>query len=380
MDFTFTEEQELLRQSVRDWVNGELKPLAAQIDREKKVPDQILDQIRELGFLGIPFPEEYGGGGMGEMGLCIFMEEITRGCFSTAVICGGHTSIGAMAIYLAGSEEQKQRYLPDMCAGRKLGAYALSEADSGSDAGAMRTTANHDGDDWVLNGSKIWITNGDIADVIVTFAATDPEKGARGGISAFIVDTDAAGFRVGKPEEKMGQCGSSTVEIHFDNCVIPGGNLLGAEGEGFKIAMRTLDRGRNTLGANCLGAAKEALDLSTTYAKERVAFGKPIASRQAIQWMLADSAADIYAMESMLYRTAWRCDRGLSITRESAILKLFCSEALDRIVDRAVQIHGGYGYSKEYAVERMYRDSRVTRIYEGTNEIQRLVIALDLLR
>ena len=380
MDFTFTEDQNDLRDNVREWVNGELKPLAAQIDREKKIPDAVLSQIKELGFLGIPFPEEYGGLGMGEMGLCIFMEEITRGCFSTAVVCGGHTSIGSTAIYLAGSDAQKQEYLPVLCEGKKLAAYALTEANSGSDAGAMTCMARRDGEDWVLDGTKIWITNGDIADVIVNFAATDRDKGTRGGISAFIIDTDRDGFSVGKPEDKMGQCGSTTVEIQFDNCRIPGDKLLGTEGEGFKVAMQTLDRGRLTLGANCLGAAKEALDISVRYAGEREAFGKPIGAQQAIQWMIADSAADIYAMESMLYRTAWMCDQGMPISRESAIVKLFCSEALDRIVDRAVQIHGGYGYSKEYAVERMYRDSRVNRIYEGTNEIQRLVVARDVIK
>ena len=380
MDFTFTEEQQMLRQAVRDFVDAELKPIAAKIDHDKKIPDQVLQQIRELGFLGIPFPEEFGGGGFGEVGLCIFMEEITRGCFSTAVVCGGHTSIGATAIYLAGTDEQKRTWLPDLAEGRKLTAYALTEANSGSDAGAMQTTATRDGDEWVLDGSKIWITNGDIADVIVMFAANDRAKGTRGGITAFIVETDRPGFAVGKPEDKMGQCGSTTVEISFKGVRIPDRNRLGAVGDGFKVAMATLDRGRLTLGANCLGAAKEALDVSIRYAQERVAFGKPIAEQQAIQHMLADSAAEIYAMESLLYRTAWMCDQGMPMSRESAIVKLFCSEALDRIVDRAVQIHGGYGYSKEYAVERMYRDSRVNRIYEGTSEIQRLVIARSLLK
>ncbi len=380
MDFTFSEEQELLRSTIREFVDAEVKPLAAQIDKEKKIPKALLDQIRDLGFLGVPFPEEYGGGGFGEMGLCIFMEEITRGCFSTAVVCGGHTSIGAQAIYLAGNEEQKQLYLPDLCEGRKWAAYALTEADSGSDAGAMAMTATQDGDDWILEGNKIWITNGDFADVIVVFAANDRSKGTRGGISAFIVDTDSEGFSVGKPEDKMGQCGSTTVEISCNSVRVPNKNLLGEVGAGFKVAMATLDCGRLTLGANCLGAAKEALDISIRYSQERIAFGKPIAEQQAIQWMLADSAAEIYAMESMLYRTAWMCDQGMPISRESAIVKLVCSEYLDRIVDRAVQVHGGYGYSKEYAVERMYRDSRVNRIYEGTNEIQRLVVARSLIK
>lgn len=380
MDFTFTEEQLMLRDTVRDWVNAELKPLAAEIDHNKKIPESILNQIKELGFLAVPFPEEYGGGGFGETGLCLFMEEITRGCFSTAVVCGGHTSIGATSIYLYGTEEQKQTYLKDLCDAKKLAAYALTEADSGSDAAAMTTTAVQDGDDWILDGNKIWITNGDIADVIVTFAMTDKEKGTRGGITAFIIDADREGFSVGKPEDKMGQCGSTTVEISFDKYRCPGANVLGKVGEGFKVAMATLDRGRLTLGANCLGASKEALDVSIRYANERHAFGGPIANQQAIQHMLADMASDIYAMESLLYRTAWMCDQGQRISRESAIVKLFCSEALDRCVDKAVQIHGGYGYSKEYAVERMYRDARVNRIYEGTSEIQRLVIARDLIK
>jgi len=370
----------MLREMVRSWVNEQLKPRAAEIDQTKKIPAELLAQIKELGFLGVPFPEEYGGGGFGETGLCVFMEEVTRGCFSTAVVCGGHTSIGATAIYLCGNEEQKQRYLPDLCEGLKLAAYALTEADSGSDAGAMTTTAELDGDAWVLNGSKIWITNGDIADVIVTFAVNDRDKATRGGITAFIIDTDQPGFSVGKPEDKMGQRGSTTVEITFDNYRCPVANVLGDVGAGFVVAMKTLDRGRLTLGANCLGASKEALDVSIRYAGERVAFGKPIGQQQAIQTMLADMATDVFAMESLLYRTAWMCDRGERISRESAMVKLFCSEALDRCVDRAVQIHGGYGYSREYAVERMYRDARVNRIYEGTSEIQRLVIARDLIK
>lgn len=379
MDFTFRDEHEMLRQTVKEFVDAELRPIAARIDREHRIPREILFKLRDMGCLGIPFPEEYCGAGLGETGLCVFMEEITRGCFSTAVVCGGHTSIGATAIYLAGSDEQKRRYLPDLCEGKKWAAYALTEPQSGSDAGNMQVTAVRDGDAWLLNGSKIWITNGDFADVIVTFCATDRSQGTR-GITAFIVDTATPGFSVGKPEEKMGQCGSTTVEIHFANVRVPERNLLGKVGEGFKVAMMTLDRGRLTLGANCLGAAKEALDVSIRYANERIAFGKPIAEQPAIQQMLADCATEIFAMESLLYRTAWMCDQGLPISRESAIVKLFCSEALDRVVDRAVQIHGGYGYSKEYAVERMYRDSRVNRLYEGTSEIQRLVIARSLIK
>ncbi len=380
MDFRFTEEQQMLRETIRDWTDAELRPLAAQIDAEHKIPDTIVNGIRDMGMFGIHMPEAYGGAGMGELGLCVFMEEVTKGCVSTAVFAGGHMSIGAYPILLYGTEEQKQRFLPPMIEGSKLSCFALTEADAGSDAGAMRTTATRDGDDWVLDGTKIWITNGDVADLAITFAANDRDKGVRGGVTAFVVEADSEGFNVGKPEEKMGQCGSSTVELHYDKVRVPDANRLGEVGEGFKVAMATLDRGRLTLGANCIGAAKEALRLSVDYAKQRVAFGKPIAGQQAIQHMIADMTTDIYAMESMVYRAAWMCDEGVPFSQQSAMVKLFCSEALDRVVDKAVQIHGGMGYSRECAVERLYRDSRVIRIYEGTSEIQRLVIAREALR
>jgi alkylation response protein AidB-like acyl-CoA dehydrogenase len=379
MDFRFSEEQELLRQTVREWTNDRLKPLAAQIDREHRIPDEILTGLRELGMFGVHVPEALGGAGMGEIGLCIFMEEVTRGCFSTAVYCGAHMSIGMNAILLAGSEALQRRLLPRMVNGELIGAYALTEASSGSDAVNMQTTARRDGDDWILDGAKIWITNGDVADVVVVFACTDKSKGAK-GTTAFVVEKTMAGFRAGKREEKMGQCGSSTVELHFDGVRVPDANRIGEIGGGFKVAMATLDRGRLTLGANCLGAAKEALAVSARYALERQAFGKPIAEQQAIQHMLADMRTDVFTMESIVYRAAWMCDQSLPFGQESAMVKLFCSEALDRVVDNAVQIHGGMGYSREYAVERMYRDARVNRIYEGTSEIQRLVIARAVLR
>lgn len=382
MDFSFTEEQNMLRETVRDWTRAELMPLAARIDAEHEIPQSVFDQLAELGCYGVHIPEEYGGAGMGELGICIFMEEITRGCYSTAVFCGAHMSIGMNAIWLGGSEDLKQRYLPAMCSGEKIAAYALTEASSGSDAANMATTATRDEDsgDWILDGSKIWITNGSIADAIVVFAATDKAKGARGGITAFVLDATTEGFQAGKPEEKMGQLGSATVELSFDACRIPDANRLGEVGKGFRIAMETLDRGRLTLGANCLGCAKQCLEVSARYALERRAFGKPIAEQQAIQHMLADMRTEIFAMESMIYRAAWLCDREQPFSTESAMVKLFASEALDRIVDRGVQIHGGMGYSREYAVERMYRDSRVNRVYEGTSEIQRLVIARSILK
>jgi alkylation response protein AidB-like acyl-CoA dehydrogenase len=343
------------------------------------VPRELLDELAGLGLMGVAIPAEHGGAGLGETGLCIAMEEITRGDFSVAVSYGAHASIGAMSVVVGGSEEQKRRWLPDMASGKVLGAYALSEAGAGSDPAAMRTRAVRDGAQWVLDGEKVWITNGDVADVLTVYAVTDPARGAK-GVTAFLVRRDSPGLSVGKREEKMGQRGSSTVTLGFEGVRVGDQDRLGEPGAGFKIAMTTLDRGRLALGANCLGCAREAHALSVGYAKEREAFGKPIGEHQAIQWMLADSATEIYAMESLVYRTAWLCDEGQAFGRESAMVKLFASEALDRIVDRAVQIHGGMGYSAEYKIEQLYRDARVTRIYEGTSEIQRIVIARDVLR
>jgi len=344
------------------------------------VPRELIDAMAKLGFLGIAFPEEYGGVGAGEIGYCILLEEMARGCASTSTVVGAHQSIGAMAIYLDGNEEQKQKYLVPLAKGEKIGAFALTEPNAGSDAAGIETTAVEDGNDYVLNGQKIYITNGSIADIISVFAATDKKKGVRGGISAFIVETATPGFTVGRVEEKMGIRGSQTAELFFEDVRVPKENLLGRRGFGFITAMKTLDVGRLSLAASCVGAAKELIDLSTQHAKTRIQFGKPIAEQQAIKWMLAEMAADTFAMESLTYRSAWMRDQGLKFSREAAIAKMYASEALDRIVDKAVQIHGGIGYMAEYPIERFYRDSRINRIFEGTNEIQRLVIASDILK
>jgi alkylation response protein AidB-like acyl-CoA dehydrogenase len=380
VDFGFTEEQKLLRDMVRRFADEEIRPIAREIDEKEEVPRALLRKAAELGLLGVVFPEEYGGGGMGETGYCIVLEEVARACASTATVIGGPQSIGAMTVLLFGSEEQKRRYLPAMAAGEQLAAFALSETEAGSDAAALRTEAKRTDDGWVITGAKAWITNGSIADVMAVFAVTDRSKGAHGGISAFLVETKSPGFRVGKPEDKMGIRGSATVSLYFDDVEVPAGNLLGQVGEGFRIAMRTLECGRLTLAAACLGQAKEALALSLEYAKQRVAFGKLISQHQAVQAMLADMATDVYMMESAVYRTAWLADQGRPFGRESSIAKLFCSEALDRIVDRGLQVHGGVGYTREFAIERLYRDARINRIFEGTSEIQRIVIASDLIK
>ncbi|MFT7667916.1 MAG: acyl-CoA dehydrogenase [Planctomycetota bacterium] len=380
MDFNFSEEHEMLRDAVREFTDGVIRPISNQIDRDHAIPREVITQMAELGLLGVAIPEKYGGAGMGETGLCIVMDELTRGDFSVAVTLGAHASIGAMSVVVGGTEEQKERFLPDFASGKKFTAYALTEAGAGSDPGAMKTTAVRDGDDWILNGEKTWITAGDIADLAVVYAITDKEKGANGGVTSFLVPSESPGYIIGRNEEKMGQRGSGTVTLTFEDVRVPDANRLGEVGFGFRTAMGVLDRGRLALGANCLGCAYEAQRMSVDYARQRETFGKAISKYQAIQWMLADSATDIYAIESLVYRSAWLCDTGQSFGREAAIVKLFASEALGRVVDRAVQIHGGMGYSAEYKVERLYRDARVTRIYEGTNEIQRMVIARDVLK
>jgi butyryl-CoA dehydrogenase len=308
------------------------------------------------------------------------MEELSHGCASFAITIAAHQSIGCMPILLDGTEEQKQRFLVPMAQGEKLGAFALTESGAGSDASALRTTAMEDGDAFVINGSKIWITNGGIADVVILYAANDPVKGPRGGITAFIVPTDTPGFSVGTIEEKMGIRGSNTAELIFEEMRIPRSQALGKVGEGFRNAMATLDYGRLGLGAAAVGASKEMLRLSITHANERKQFGRPLADQQIIQFYLAEMAARIYAMESMVYRTAAMADRGERFSRESAMVKYLCTDWQDWIVDKAMQVHGGMGYMTHMPIERFYRDSRINRIFEGTNEIQHIVIARDVLK
>ena len=373
-NFVLTEEQKMLRDMVRDFTNAEIKPIARKIDEEEKIPRELIQKLGELGLMGASFPAEYGGGGFGETGYCIMQEEIGRGCLATATFMGAHQSIGANAIYLGGSEELKKKYLVPLAEGKMIGGFALTEALAGSDSFNLCTRARRDGDDWVINGEKLWITNGGIADVLSIFARTDR------GITGFVVETKSKGFTAGPPEHKMGIRGSMTNAITLDNVRVPKENIIGEDGRGFLVAMKTLDTGRLGLGAACLGGAKELLELSAKYAKERKQFNEPISHFEAVQFMLADMATTIYAMESIIYRTAVDYDAKKSISRQSAHVKLFCSEGLCQVADLAVQIHGGMGYSRELPVERFYRDARINRIFEGTNEIQRLVIARDVLK
>lgn len=373
-EFGFTEEQLMLREMVRDFATNELKPIAHQIDENEKIPPEIIKKLGELGLLGASIPEQYGGGGFGEVGYCLMQEEISRACLSTATFIGAHQSIGTNAIFIGGSEALKQKYVVPLAKGEKIGAFCLTEVQAGSDSFNVRTTATLDGDEWVINGDKMWITNGGLADIISVFARTPK------GVTAFVVETSMPGFSAGPPEKKMGIRGSTTNAITFDNVRVPKENMIGTEGRGFLIAMKTLDAGRLGLGAACLGAAKEMLEMSVKYAQERIQFDHPIAQFQAIQFMLAEMATMIYAMESIVYRTAVDYDLKKNISLHSAMVKLFCSESLDKVVDFAVQIHGGMGYSREYPIERYYRDSRINKIFEGTNEIQKGIIARDILK
>lgn len=373
-EFKFTEEQNMLREMVRDFTNNEIKPIAAKIDLEGKIPDELIRKMAELGFLGISFPEEYGGGGFGEVGYCIMQEEISRGCMSTATFIGAHQSIGTNALYIGSSEEQRKKFIPPLASGEKIAAFGLTEAQAGSDSFHLNTKAILDGEEWVINGEKLWITNGGIADMISLFARTER------GISLFAVETNTSGFKAGPAEKKMGIKGSVTNALSFDNVRIPKDHLIGTDGRGFIYAMKTLDAGRLGLGAACMGVSKELLELSTHYAKERKQFDHPIAQFQAIQFMIAEMAVMIYNMESIVYRTAKDYDLGKDISKQSAMVKYYCSESLDKIVDFAVQIHGGMGYSQELPIERIYRDSRINRIFEGTNEIQKGIIAREIIK
>lgn len=374
MEFLFSDEQKMLREMVKSFTDIEIRPIARKIDNDEAIPMDLIKKLGEVGLLGTAFPERYGGGGFGETGLCIAQEEIVRACSSTAAMIGAHQSIGTNAIYIGGSEELKLKYLPDLTSGRKIGAFALTEPEAGSDSFNLRTTATFDGSYWILNGEKSWITNGSIADIFSVFARTEK------GISAFVVEKEFPGISIGPNEKKMGIKGSVTNSISFDNVKIPAENLIGTDGRGFLIAMETLDAGRIGLGACCLGASKEMIEQSTVFAKQRKQFGDNIAKLQAIQFMLADMTAKTYAMESMLYRTSQNYDNKKDISMEAAIVKLFCSEAVSDVADKAVQIHGGMGFSAELPIEKFYRDARVLRIFEGTSEIQKLIISRHVIK
>ena len=381
MDFDIPDELQLLARTVRDFVETRLQPIEKDVEDSDEIPEGIVREMAALGFFGLPFPEDYGGAGAGDLGYCLALEQFGRTSAAFSNLIGAHTSIGSMSIYLGGTDEQKRRYLPDLTAGRKIAAFSLTEPSSGSDAASIQTTARKDGERWLLNGTKIWVTNGPIADVIVVYAANDRGKGARGGITAFIVEKDFKGFRVGKVDEKMGLRGSKTGELIFEDCEVPQENVLGGVvGAGFRTALGALDVGRVSLSAGAVGTSQHLLELGAAHAKRRRQFGQPIAANQAIQWMLADSAVEIHAARLMVYDAAAKLDRGVRVSREAAMVKVYASELANRVADRVLQIHGGMGYMKDSPVERAYRDARILRIYEGTSEVQRMIVAEDLLK
>ncbi|WP_048601533.1 acyl-CoA dehydrogenase [Rubeoparvulum massiliense] len=379
MDFSLSTEHEMMRRMVREFAENEVAPTAAQRDEDESFSHEIFQQMAELGLTGIPWPEEYGGAGADFLSYVIAVEELSRVDASVGVTLSAHLSLASWPIFRFGSEEQKQRFLRPLAEGKKIGAYGLTESGSGSDAASMRTTAIRQGEHYRLNGSKIFITNAGVADLYVVFAHTDPAAGHK-GITAFIVESGTPGFRMGKKERKLGIRSSTTYEIIFEDCLVPVEQRLGEEGEGFRIAMMTLDGGRNGIAAQAVGIGQGALEQALAYAKERKQFGKAIADQQAIQFMLADMATKVEAARLLTYQAAWLEDKGLPYGKASAMSKLFAGDMAMEVTTNAVQIFGGYGYTKEYPVERFMRDAKITQIYEGTNEIQRMVIAKYLLK
>ncbi|ADG07882.1 acyl-CoA dehydrogenase [Kyrpidia tusciae] len=379
MEFVLTKEQEQMREAVRAFAEEVVAPGAAERDEQESFDRGIFDKMAELGLAGIPWPEEYGGAGLDMLTYVITVEELSRVDASAGVTISAHTSLASWPIYRFGTEEQKRKYLRPLAEGTKIGAYGLTEPGAGTDAANLRTTAVREGDHYVLNGSKIFITNGGEADIYVVFATTDREKRHR-GISAFILEKGMPGFHFGKKEKKMGLRSSPTMELVFDNCIVPAENRLGEEGFGFKIAMMTLDGGRNGIAAQAVGIAQGALEAAVAHAKEREQFGKSIGQFQAIQFKLADMATRVEAARLLTYQAAWLEDRGLPYGKASAMAKMYASDTAMYVTTEAVQIFGGYGYIREYPVERFMRDAKITQIYEGTNEVQRMVVARELLR
>ncbi|MBS6183703.1 MAG: acyl-CoA dehydrogenase [Clostridium celatum] len=379
MNFGLTREQELVRQMVREFAVNEVKPIAAEIDETERFPMENVKKMAELGMMGIPFPKELGGAGGDVLSYIISVEELSKVCGTTGVILSAHTSLCASLIYENGTPAQKEKYLVPLAKGEKIGAFGLTEPGAGTDAAGQQTTAVLDGDNYILNGSKIFITNGGVAETFIVFAMTDKSQGTR-GISAFIVEKGFSGFSIGKKEDKLGIRASSTTELIFENCIVPKENLIGKEGKGFGIAMKTLDGGRIGIAAQALGIAEGAYEETIKYMKERKQFGRSLSAFQGLQWMIAEMETKIEAAKLLVYKAAWLKQNKLPYSVDAAKAKLFAAEVAMDVTTKAVQLHGGYGYTKEYPVERMMRDAKITEIYEGTSEVQKMVIAGAALR
>ncbi len=379
MNFQLTKEQEFVRKMVREFAEAEVEPIAADIDKEHRFPTENVAKMGKLGMMGVPFPKEWGGAGSDHISYAITVEELSRVCATTGVICSAHTSLCAWPIWTYGNEEQKRKYLPGLCRGEKLGAFGLTEPNAGSDASATQTKAVDMGDHWLLNGAKVFITNGGYADVFVVTAMTNKSAGTR-GISAFIVEKGFKGFSIGKTEDKMGICGSSTTELIFEDCVVPKENLLGDLGQGFKIALSTLDGGRIGIASQALGIAQGAFDVTVEYMKSRKQFGKSLSHFQALQFDMAEMKTRIEASRLLIYKAANLKDKHLPYGPDSAMAKYFAAETAMYVTTKAVQLHGGYGYMRDYPLERMMRDAKITEIYEGTTEVQKIVIAASIFK
>lgn len=379
MDYLLTEEQKMARDMARKFADNELKPIADRLDREHTHSPEVLKALGENGILGVAIPDEYGGAGMDYISYAMIVSEISRGCAGTGTIVAAHNSLYCYPLLKFGSEEQKHRYLTPCASGESIGCYALTEADAGSDPAGMRTTARLDGDYWIINGEKKFITNGNIADYCVFAASTDRSKGYK-GISQFVCDVrETPGFKVGRVEEKLGINASGTAELIFEDARVPKENILGQPGSGLRQMLETLDSGRISIASQALGIGRAVLEEAMDYAKERTQFGQPISEFQAIQWKLADMATHLDAAQLLIWRAAWLEDHGMPFEKEAAMAKLYASDSAMQAATEGIQILGGYGYCRDYPMERHFRDAKITQIYEGTNEIQRLVIARNLL-
>jgi len=379
VNLELTEEQQLLRKSVREFAESEVRPLAKELDETGRYPRELFRKAAELGLTGVAFPESHGGAGFDHIAYTLVIEEISRCCASTGVILSVQNSLFCDPIHRFGNAEQKKKFLLPFTRGEKIGCYALTEPQAGSNAAALQTKAVKNGDHYVINGTKAWITNGGVADAAIAYVNTDPTKGEK-GITAMVVEKGTPGFNVGKEEKKLGIHATACCELIFTDCAVPESNRIGSEGEGYKVALSTLDGGRIGIAAQATGIAQGAFEAALKWSQERMAFGHPIAQFQAIQFMLADMATEIDAARLLVRKAAWKQDSGARFSLEAATAKLFASEMATRVAHKAIQVHGGYGYSREYPVERAYRDARITEIYEGTSEIQRLVIASWVLK